>query len=98
MIKHREYEFAKAVEHYLFDAGGQASIGQIRRNLPHYIQLTAEDRRRSLTRPGEEVWEQLVRNIVSHRYVMGNAVTAGQLKYVPRHLALANGPQGDLFH
>jgi hypothetical protein len=98
MTKHREHEFAEAVENYLFDAGGQASIGQIRRNLPHYIKLTTEDRRPSATRPGEEMWEQLVRNIVSHRYVIGNAVNIGQLKYIPRHLALAHGPQGDLFN
>jgi hypothetical protein len=96
MNKHRETEIAKAVGHYLFDAGGKASIAQIRRNLPYYITLTEADRVPSTTRPGEEMWEQQVRNIVCHRDVFGNAVNMGQLKYSSRHLALTNGPQGDL--
>ena len=97
MTKHRETELAKAVELYLFDAGGKATIGQIRRNLPSYITLTDADRLPSTTRPGEEMWEQQVRNIVCHRDVIGNAVNAGKLRYTPRHLALANGPQGELW-
>jgi hypothetical protein len=86
----------KAVENYLFEAGGEASIGQIRRNLPFYITLTEADRVHSTTRPGEELWEQQVRNIVCHRDTIGNAVNTGKLRYSPRHLALVNGPQGDL--
>jgi hypothetical protein len=92
-----ETRFASAVERYLFDAGGEATIGQIRRNIPFYIKLTALDRRPSRTRPGEEMWEQLVRNIVCHRRSQGNAVNAGRLEYRPRRLVLPNGPQGDLF-
>lgn len=98
MTKLREAEIAKAVENYLFDAGGKASIGQIRRNLPFYITLTEADRMPSTTRPGEEMWEQLVRNIVCHRKSQGNAVNAGVLEYKPRRLALPNGPQGNLFN
>lgn len=97
MTKLREAEIAKAVENYLFDAGGKASIGQIRRNLPFYITLTESDRVPSTTRPGEEMWEQQVRNIVCHRDTVGNAVNIGKLKYTPRHLALPNGPQGELW-
>jgi hypothetical protein len=96
MNKHREYEFAQAVEDYLFDAGGKASIAQIRRNLPYYITLTEADRMPSLTRPGEELWHQIVRNIVSHRKSFGNAVNVGKFCYTPRHLSLPNGPQGEL--
>jgi hypothetical protein len=97
MTKLREAEIAKAVEHYLFDAGGTASITQIRRNLPFYITLTEIDRLPSTTRIGEEMWEQQVRNIVCHRDIAGNAVNAGKLKYTPRHLSLSNGPQGELW-
>jgi hypothetical protein len=93
-----ETRFASAVERYLFDAGGEATITQIRRAIPFYIKLTEQDRRPSRTRPGEEMWEQLVRNIVCHRKSQGNAVNAGALKYKPRRLALPNGPQGDLFN
>jgi hypothetical protein len=96
MNKHREYEFAQAVEDYLFDAGGTASIAQIRHALPFYIKLTDADRLPSQSRPGEQMWEQLVRNIVSHRKSTGNAVNTGKLCYTPRHLSLPNGPQGEL--
>lgn len=96
MNKHREIELSKAVGNYLFDAGGKASIAQIRRNLPFYITLTEIDRVPSRTRPGEEMWEQQVRNIVCHRDIIGNAVNAGKLRYTPRHLSLANSPQGEL--
>jgi hypothetical protein len=88
-----EARFASAVERYLFDAGGEATIGQIRRAIPFYMKLTPQDRRLSRTRPGEEMWEQLVRNIVCHRKSQGNAVNSGTLKYKPRRLALPNGPQ-----
>ena len=96
MNRHRETELAQAVERYLFDAGGKASIGQIRNNLPFYITLTEIDRVPSISRPGEEMWEQQVRNIVCHRNVIGNAVESGKLRYTPRHLSLSNGPQGEL--
>ena len=97
MTKLRETEIANAVEHYLYDAGGKASIAQIRRNLPFYITLTDADRVPSTTRPREEMWEQQVRNIVCHRDTAGNAVNVGKLKYTPRHLSLASGPQGELW-
>lgn len=96
MTKLREAEIAKAVENYLFDAGGKASIAQIRRNLPFYITLTDSDRKPSTTRPGEQMWEQQVRNIVCHRDSLGNAINSGKLNYTPRHLSLAIGPQGEL--
>ena len=93
----REHEFAEAVERYLEDVGGTASIGEIRRGLPFYINLTDEEKRTSATRPGEQMWEQIVRNIVCHRESEGNAVKTGTLIYNPRHLSLADSPQGDLF-
>jgi hypothetical protein len=91
-----EARFASAVERYLFDAGGEATISQIRHAIPFYMKLTPQDRRPSRTRSGEEMWEQLVRNIVCHRKSQGNAVNAGMLEYKPRRLALPNSPQGTL--
>ena len=93
----REAEIASAVNTYLYDAGGTATIGQIRRALRHYIELNDNDRRPSMTRPGEEVWEQQVRNIVCHRDSEGNPIKLGDILYSPRRLTLADGPQGDLF-
>lgn len=96
MTKIREAEIAQAVEFYLFDVGGKASIAQIRRNLPFYITLTDADRIPSTTRPREQMWEQQVRNIVCHRNIKGNVINSGKIHYTPRHLSLANGPQGEL--
>lgn len=93
----REDEIAKAVDKYLYDAGGEASIGQIRRALPHYIELTEVDRSPSPTRDGEEIWEQQVRNIVCHRTSVGNFVREGRFIYKPRMLKLADSPQQELF-
>ena len=92
-----EEEVAAATEMYLHDAGGSATISQIRRALPHYIELGSNDRQLSPTRPGEELWEQQVRNLVCHRDVDGNPVNAGRLRYTPRRLSLNVSPQLDLF-
>jgi hypothetical protein len=93
----READIAQAVNAYLYEAGGIATIAQIRRALPHYIELNDNDRRPSLTRSGEEVWEQQVRNIICHRHCDGNPIKVGEFIYSPRRLQLADGPQGDLF-
>ena len=92
-----EEEVAAATERYLRDAGGSATIGQIRRALPHYIDLGANDRQASTTRPGEELWEQQVRNLVCHRDVDGNPVKSGRLRYSPRCLSLTLSIQLDFF-
>ena len=92
-----EEEVAAATELYLRDAGGSATIAQIRRALPHYISLGDNDRQPSPTRPGEELWEQQVRNLVCHRDVYGNPVYAGRLRYTPRRLSLVTSPQLGLF-
>lgn len=92
-----EEAVAAATERYLYDAGGTATIGQIRRALPHYISLGANDRQLSTTRPGEELWEQQVRNLVCHRDVDGNPVKAGRIRYSPRRLSLSAKVQPDLF-
>ena len=92
-----EDEIALATERYLRDAGGSATIGQIRRALPQYIELGANDRQPSTTRPGEELWEQQVRNLVCHRDSEGNPVNSGRLRYTPRRLTLRESPQLELF-
>lgn len=67
---------------------GEASIAQIRKELVKSASLTSEDREPSDTRPGEEMWEQQVRNIVSHRDAEGNFIAEGRLAWRPRHLAI----------
>lgn len=92
-----ESEIAQAITQYLYDAGGEATMSQLRRALPNYIKLTKADMYPSPTRSGEQLWEQQVRNIVCHRNSTGNPVKEGELIYRPRMLKLVNGPQQDLF-
>jgi hypothetical protein len=67
---------------------GEASILTLKRELPKYLNLTADDRAPSPTRKGEEVWEQQVRNLVSHRGTAGNIVAEGYATYRPRWLKI----------
>lgn len=62
----------------------EASIGEIKERLPEVLNLSKADRARSDTRPSEQVWEQLVRNIVSHRTVKGNLIQEGVIKYLSK--------------
>lgn len=92
-----EAAFHAAIAAYLWDSGGEATISEIRRKIPAYLTLQPADRALSASRPGEEVWEQQVRNIVCHRDCDGNPIKAGKLRYSRRRLALAVLSQGDLF-
>lgn len=84
-----ETDVAEAVVKYLKGASGNsATIRQIKKALPNYLNLSAADREQSDTRPNEELWEQQVRNIVSHRNTPGNFVHDGRLIYSPRRLGL----------
>lgn len=46
--------------------GHAAGYPELRERIPTLVRLTAQDRRASPTRPGEEMWEQILRNIRSH--------------------------------
>ena len=94
----REPEFFDAVAAILHDAGGVALVTYVRRRIPSYLALTSADRLPSPTRPGEQLWEQQVRNIVCHRDSDGNPIKIGRFKYSKRRLALADSPQGELFN
>lgn len=93
----REDHIARAVEDFLQRVGGTATISQIRRALPKHAALTPHDRRVSKTRPGEELWEQQVRNIVCHRDSEGNFVKEGRIRWSPGRLSLPSYGQGELF-
>jgi hypothetical protein len=45
--------------------------------VPDYVKLTPEDHVPSGTRPGEEMWEQRVRNLKSHDKSPGNVIGEG---------------------
>lgn len=93
----RELQIALAVEDFLRRSGGSATISQIRRALPQHVALTPQDRALSTTRPGEELWEQQVRNIVCHRDCDGNLVKDGRIRWSPGRLSLPGYGQGELF-
>lgn len=89
MAKSTEREIALGVCKYLSTLpDGVATLRSIRRNLPIFIPLSAEDRAPSSTRKGEEMWEQQVRNIISHRKSQGNFIHDGYLDRMPYRLSL----------
>ncbi len=83
MARTPEDDFAEAVVAYLKTIPGKSdNIRNIIAALPGaFIQLTPEDEQESDTRPGESLWEQSVRNIVSHKNSPGNAIYDGQLAH-----------------
>ncbi|MDO8423689.1 MAG: winged helix-turn-helix domain-containing protein [Parvibaculum sp.] len=60
---------------------GTSTIQSLIKKIPKYVNLTAEDREQSITRPGEEMWEQRVRNIKSHDKTSGNLIAEGLLSH-----------------
>ncbi len=73
-----ELEISKSVLRVLaVMANGEATIAQLVKRIPDVINLTTADRQPSITREGEELWEQIVRNIVSHKKSHGNIISEG---------------------
>lgn len=65
----------------------RSSIATFRRlymEIPTEIALDADDVVQSATRPREQMWQQIVRNIKSHDTVVGNYIAEGWLESVPR--------------
>lgn len=82
-----EHEVAGGVLKYLEQSqSGEATVAELTRILPDYLDLHDVDLEASVTRANEAVWEQQVRNIISHRYTPGNAINDGLLVYTPKGL------------
>ena len=65
--KTTEQELVRAVLEILNDSpDGTSPVAGIRKALPDYFNLAADDHDESVTRSGEEMWEQQVRNLKSH--------------------------------
>jgi hypothetical protein len=76
-----EYDLALGVLEYLSTLpDGTASIDQIVKAVPNHVALMADDHIPSGTRPNEEIWEQRVRNIVSHHASPANFINLGYLE------------------
>jgi hypothetical protein len=63
------------------------TMADIRHMVPRFVRLTAADRAESPTRPGEELWMQVIRNIRSH----GSGRQYG-LRVIPGGFALTVNP------
>lgn len=73
-----EAEISKAVLKILAaSVNGEATTVQLKKKVPAEVNLTAGDRQQSDTRENEELWEQIVRNIVSHKKTEGNIIAEG---------------------
>ena len=79
-----EYEMSLAVLRYLrHQPDGEASQEELRAAIPYYIDLTDGDLEDSPSRPGEQRWEQIIRNIQSHHVNPRNFINLGYLEHVP---------------
>jgi hypothetical protein len=63
---------------------GEATVAQIKKELPDHIALSADDQVGSETRTNEELWEQQVRNLKSHDKTDGNIFHDGLAEVVSR--------------
>ncbi len=84
MPRTTEAEIAEAVLVILADSpSGEASMAELKDRIPQHIDLSSEDRTQSTTRPNDELWEQQVRNITSHKNVEGNIIHDGYAESIP---------------
>ncbi len=69
---------------------GWVSTSQLKKLVPRYITLTDDDRQESLTREGEQLWQQIVGNIVSHRTSDGNIIADGYAIYSSKGIQITD--------
>ena len=77
---------------------GEASMADIKKAIPDYVPLTEADRAESVTRKGEELWEQQVRNITSHKDDPGNFIFESFLEAVDGGLRITQDGRNHLKH
>lgn len=76
-----EYDISLGTLEYLNSRpGGEASIDELVDHLPDHVVLSDNDLSISTTRPNERLWEQRVRNIVSHKDSPNNFINLGYLE------------------
>jgi hypothetical protein len=98
-MRSTEHDVADAVLQVLAKyPSGEAPIGAIVKGIPDYLKLTDEDRTPSKTRPNEELWEQQVRNITSHKASPGNFIYEGFLEQVKGGLKITEAGRLRLKH
>lgn len=99
MPKITEQQIGEAVLKILATSeGGTATIAGLKESIPSHINLSEEDRKQSDTRPAEEMWEQQVRNLISHRTTEGNIVAEGLATYTPGSLTITEAGRQHVAH
>ncbi len=92
-----ETEVAEAALAVLADRpNGEASIEILVRDIPKHLNLSADDCAPSTTRPGEQMWEQQVRNITSHHEAPGNFIREGYLQRIKGGLKITDAGRARL--
>lgn len=87
MAKTTEAELGLAVMRVLLsEPRHEATVRTLIREVPKYVELTAEDREMSNKRPNEEMWEQRVRNLKSHDNTPVNVIGEGFVARVSRSI------------
>lgn len=80
-----EHEIAKAVIKVAASTrSGIATFKRLYEEIPNHVTLSRYDLAPSVTRNGEPMWHQIVRNIKSHSETEGNAICEGLIEHVPR--------------
>lgn len=89
MVKISEHAIGEAALKVLATCpGGTATIRVLKERIPNHVNFSAEDLRPSPTCSGEAMWEQQVRNLVSHRKTEGNIIAEGRAAYRPGRLTI----------
>ncbi|WP_417823925.1 winged helix-turn-helix domain-containing protein [Thalassospira lucentensis] len=97
MARITEHEIADEVVKFLATkVSKEATTRQIKDHIRDNVKLSPEDHAPSSTREGEEMWEQQVRNIVSHRMTPSNAIYEGYLSR-PSKGKLRVTPKGEQY-
>ena len=85
MARITEAEVGNAVLQILASRrNGRATVRVLKDEMPSYLTLSSEDRVNSDTRTNEEIWEQQVRNLKSHKKTEGNIFHSGYVVSVGR--------------
>jgi len=77
-----ENDIARGVVQIASANRGLCTFKRAYKEIPNYVRLSASNTGPSVTRPGEPMWHQLVRNIKSHDKVPGNFIHDGHLVHV----------------
>lgn len=79
-----ETDIAKGVMAIAAANNGLCTFKRAYKEIPLHVKLSAANLAPSVTRPGEPMWHQLVRNIRSHHASPGNYIHDGHLRHVSR--------------